>query len=71
MTEINVKKSKKKAPVRELTAAERISEIDEHVDTLLDERRSLLSKLDQEIASMQEMRNRVRGRSGVTTSNNS
>ena len=62
MTEaIEIKKKSRKsvAPQRELTAAERIGEIDEQIRVLLEERRGLLTKLDQEIQELQQMRTRI------------
>ena len=44
---------------KEATAAERISEIDEQVEELRDERRMLLERLDKEIAELQRMRNKA------------
>lgn len=66
MSEINIKKrTNKKVPARELTAAERIQEIDEQVDVLLGERRGLLTKLDEEIKNLQNLRAKVTPRASV------
>lgn len=62
---INVKRKYTKRAPTELSASERIMEIDEQVEVLLNERRALLSKLDEEIANLQKMRNRVPNRVAV------